>query len=357
MPSRFRRGTATPAALLTLALAAACGDNPSAPTPQPTAPVTVASVEVTPGSLVLQVDGTRALSATIRSRSGAEITRPVQWTSSDPATVRVDESGNVTALQVGTAVITAASEGRQGQATVEVAPPPPPPAVAYVVVTGGAGEMEPGEGRQLGVTLLAADGTVLADRAVTWATSDSTVVLVRPNGSVYGMRGGTATITATSEGKTGQTTITIPDWLRFNLQSLDGQALPAVIATTADTTAANEHGTTVTVRRVRVQAGLLWLSTRDWTYRQLYTLQTWEHTVTYFNGNSIIGAETLVGEREIRDEGVATQWNMFSGEPIYESILFAGHQFTPTRIGTRSRAARQAIPGTGTAEHNLVYTR
>ncbi|HEX6371293.1 MAG TPA: Ig-like domain-containing protein [Longimicrobium sp.] len=360
-------GARRTAALLTLALAAACGDGvtdgrPGSPgqpgtTPPDTTPV-VAWVEITPGTLQLPVEGTRALSATVRTSTGRELTgRVLSWTSSDPEVVRVDINGNATALKVGTSVITAAIEGRQGQSTIEVTPPPAPPAVAHVQVLGDTQGLEPGETRLLAAVPRAANGEVLYGRQVTWSSSDSSVVRVLAGGEVLGGRGGTATITATSEGRTGSLTFVIPQWLQFGLASADGKALPVVLETSADTTDRTAYSMVVTEYRQRLAVGTLWLSTVDWRYRQRYDLQLWKRTVSYLNGNAMTGPEELIQVRTIRDEGVAEMFDVFTGDPIYESTQLGGHSFRVYRTEGRGRLISQRLPGATEAAYDLRFTR
>ncbi|MBW3572259.1 MAG: Ig-like domain-containing protein, partial [Gemmatimonadetes bacterium] len=339
-----------------------CGDgvtdgSPERPGTTPTSPV-VASVEITPGSLQLPIDGSRALSATVRTQTGAVLTgRVVTWSSSDSTVVRVDRDGNATALRVGTATITAALEGRQGQSTIEVLPPPAPAAVASVAVLGDGAEMEPGESRQLSVQLRAADGTLLYGRAVTWSSSDSTIIRVHSGGQVLGVKGGTATITATSEGKSGSLTLVIPPWLVFDLHTADAQALPAVLSMTADTTDRTEFAMVVKERRVRLSGGRLWTSTVDSRYRQRYELATWERTLTYFNGNVTAATEQLVSTRTVVDEGDAKMYDMWTGQPIYESWTYAGHTFRVQHTASRGRWIRQPLPGEGGATYELIFRK
>ncbi|HYR07659.1 MAG TPA: Ig-like domain-containing protein, partial [Longimicrobium sp.] len=230
------------AALLTLAAAAACGDGPTEgtpggkPGPAPVDPVSqVASVEVTPGTLQLVPQSSRALSATARTHNGGVITgRLVTWTSSDSTVVRVDINGNATALKVGTSVITATLDGRQGQSTIDVVTPSQANPVAWVRVAGHVADMEPGEARSLEAQLRGASGQELYDREITWSSSDTTIIRVSSIGTVTAVKGGTATITATSEGKSGTLTIVVPQWLAFDLGSVFNQALPAVIEVSAD---------------------------------------------------------------------------------------------------------------------------
>lgn len=349
------------AALLLLATAAACDDptgsqRPPAQQPGPQPPAPVASVEIDPGALQLPVDGTRALFVRLRAQSGAELTgRAVTWSSSDATIVRVDNNGNVTALRPGTAVITATSESKQGQATIQVIAPAPAP-VAQVVVTGGA-DIEPGESRVLQVQLRAADGTILHDRGVTWSSSDSAVIRTFENGYILGLKGGTATITATSEGKSGSVTLVIPDWLQYDLRTVGGQSLPAVTEFSADTTNRTEQGMVVTEYRQRVAWGSVWLSTLDSRYRQRYIVETWKREVTYFQGNTITGAEVRISSREVRDEGRAEMYDVFTGEPIYESTVFANHEFRASRTESRGRLIHQRLPGTTEQAFEMVFVK
>lgn len=74
------------------------------------------TVTVTPTEMTLTVDGTARITAT-PSQSGAELT----WSSSDESVATVDSSGNVTAVGVGTAVITVrTSDGNTATCTVTV---------------------------------------------------------------------------------------------------------------------------------------------------------------------------------------------------------------------------------------------
>lgn len=354
------------AALLILTTAAACSDGvtdgtpgrPGGGNPPPDTTPVVASVEITPGTLQLPVQASRALSATVRTTSGRELTgRLLSWTSSDSTIVRVDINGNATALRVGTAIITAALEGKQGQSTIEVVTPSQANPVTSVRVVGQVADLEPGESRSLGAELRSASGEVLYDREVTWSSSDSTVVRVFPGGHVLGLKGGTATITATSEGKSGSVTIIIPQWLQFDLFSVDGQQLPAVLSMSADTTDRTEYSMVVTERRVRLSWGRLWISTVDSRYRQRYDLGTWERRVSYLNGNVIHGAEQLVETRTIRDEGDAEMYDVWTGEPIYESWTFAGHSFRVNRTANRGRWINQSLPGEGGEKYELTFTK
>lgn len=200
---RFRTWTHT-AALLALALVAACGDGPTAAGTGGS----VAAVEVAPGDFAIAVGETHALSATPRAADGAALPgRAVTWSSSDEAVATVSATGVVQAMAAGTAVITARSDTRAGQATVTVQPAP----VLWVEITpGGDITLLAGDARQLGTIARGANQAVLPGRAATWASSDTSVVEVSATGIVSARRVGSAIITATVEGKTAQTRVVVP---------------------------------------------------------------------------------------------------------------------------------------------------
>ncbi|HEU0079411.1 MAG TPA: Ig-like domain-containing protein, partial [Longimicrobiaceae bacterium] len=141
---QWKRRAGRMAALVVLGLAAACSgdEGPTGPgsgggTPPP-ATRTVASVEVAPGEIVLQLNETRQIWATpLAADRTPLVDRAVQWSTSDSAIAFVTAHGTVWARSLGSVVLTATVEGKQGQARVEVLPPPPPAAVAYVRITPG----------------------------------------------------------------------------------------------------------------------------------------------------------------------------------------------------------------------------
>lgn len=170
------------------------------------APVPVASVVVSPSSSALTVGSTAQLTADPRDASGNTLgDRPVSWSSSDPSVATVSGSGLVTALKPGTATITATSEGRSGSATVGVSAVP----VASVDVSPSQTSVEVGQTRQLTATPKDASGNPLPGRVVTWESSNSGVAIVSSTGLVTAISVGSATITATSEGKSGTAAITV----------------------------------------------------------------------------------------------------------------------------------------------------
>ena len=170
--------------------------------------VPVASVDVSPPSGTIEVGATLQLAASPKDASGNPLTgRIVTWTMSDPSLATVDGNGLVTGKAAGGPVtITAASEGKTGTAAITVIPVP----VASVDVTPATATIAVNATVQLTATPKDANGGALTGRAVTWATADASIATVDGNGLVTGkVVGGPVTITATSEGKSGTSAVTV----------------------------------------------------------------------------------------------------------------------------------------------------
>jgi uncharacterized protein YjdB len=167
----------------------------------------VATVTVQPPTATLVLGTTTTLSAITKDDLGnVVIGRLVTWSVDDPSIATVTSTGVVTAKAVGTTTVSATSEGKTGAAIVTVTPVP----VATVTVQPSTTTVAVGGT----VTLIAfprdASGNVLTGRVVTWTSSKTVFATVDSAGVVTGVKSGTTTITATCEGKTGTSTVTVP---------------------------------------------------------------------------------------------------------------------------------------------------
>jgi len=177
-------------------------------------PAAVATVALAGGGRPLDPGETVDLNATVKDAKGNILAdHTVVWSSADPQVATVSSSGVVTAVGPGQTVITASSEGKSGEARVSVNRPkevkPPPAAVASLSLTPANPTVTAGQTLKLSAEALDADGKSLPDRPVTWKTSDDAVALVAPDGTVTGVARGSATITATAEGKAATTRLTV----------------------------------------------------------------------------------------------------------------------------------------------------
>ena len=84
-----------------------------------------------------------------------------------------------------------------------------PRPVASITVSPAANTVVIGQTATLAATVKDASGAVLTGRSIQWSTSNGTIATVSAAGLVTAIAEGTATITATSEGKTGQAQITV----------------------------------------------------------------------------------------------------------------------------------------------------
>ena len=114
--------------------------------------------------------------------------KSVTWQSSDTKVAKVSSSGKVTAVNPGTATITCTSNATSAKATCKVT-------VGYVKLDKTEAYVEKGKTMTLKATVFP---ETLANKSVTWESSDTKIATVTSAGKVKGVKYGTATITCTS---------------------------------------------------------------------------------------------------------------------------------------------------------------
>jgi trimeric autotransporter adhesin len=170
------------------------------------APAKVASVKIVPDKVDLFVAASTNLVATPYDSRGAAIPgRAVVWTTNNVTVVAVSQSGRVTALVPGTAVITAVIDGFAGYANITVSLVP----VASVAVVPSDVAIDAGKSTTLTARVMDGAGNTLTGRAVTWSSSDERIATIDQAGVVRGVRRGTVVMTAKSEGKLGTGTVRV----------------------------------------------------------------------------------------------------------------------------------------------------
>ena len=169
-------------------------------------PLPVASVTVSPASASVPVGQAVQLTATPKDANGNPLTgRTVTWASSNTSVGTVNASGLVTGVVAGSTTITATSEGQSGTSVVTVTLVP----VATVTVSPAPASVQAGQTVQLTATPKDANGNTLTGRTITWGSSNTSVGTVSASGLVTGVVAGSTTITATSEGKSGTSAVTV----------------------------------------------------------------------------------------------------------------------------------------------------
>jgi len=168
--------------------------------------VDVARLEVTPGTASVQAGASVPLTARAFDADGNPITSPVlRWSSSDVAVATVATTGVVTTLAPGSARIAVSSMGRSAVSTITVLPRP----VASISISPTQTSVIVGRTTRLTATALDATGAPLAGRTITFTSSDASVATIRSDGTVTGIAPGSATIVATSEGRSAQAAVTV----------------------------------------------------------------------------------------------------------------------------------------------------
>ena len=161
---------------------------------------------VRPATANVNEGKTVQLTATLKDANGNVLTgRTVTWSSSSTTVATVNTTGLVTGKVAGTATITATSEGQSGTSAITVVHVP----VASVTVSPATASVATGGAIQLTATPKDASGNPLTGRTVTWSSSNTAVATVSGSGLVSGVVAGSATITATSEGQSGTSAITV----------------------------------------------------------------------------------------------------------------------------------------------------
>ena len=162
----------------------------------------VVSVSLSAAQTTLAIGNTTQLTARALDGTGVPQPRDVTYSSSAPTVASVSSTGLVTAVSGGTATITATSETKTGTVSITVTPPIP------VVVTPATSTVGSGGTQQLTVVLRdPVTGAILTGQTITYSSSDTTVAKVSATGLVSVVGGGTATVTATANGRSASATV------------------------------------------------------------------------------------------------------------------------------------------------------
>ncbi len=215
-------------------------------TAQVTVLAPVASVVLSPDTATLAPGATRAFSAVVRDAGGAPLSgRPASWTSSNAGVATVDADGVVTARAEGMAQIRAASGGMQSAPSVVTVREP----IATLAIQPATATLLAGDKQRYTVTARDASGRELAGRAVTVATSAPGIVGLVAD-SLHALAPGTATITASAEGRTATAQVTVLARVASVVLSLDTATLEPGATRRISATARDADGNALSGRTV-----------------------------------------------------------------------------------------------------------
>ena len=163
------------------------------------------SIEVAPASLTLREGQSAQLTAVLKDASGTPVPGAAfAWSSGDPAVAVVSDGGVVTAIKAGSAEIRAAAGSLSGSVAVTVKR-----RAESLAVEPAAATLREGETVHLEAVLVNDEGTEVTGIQIAWLSSDAAVAMVSADGLVAAVKAGSATITASGAGLSGDAAITV----------------------------------------------------------------------------------------------------------------------------------------------------
>ncbi|WP_411282070.1 Ig domain-containing protein [Gemmatimonas sp.] len=166
------------------------------------------SISVAPATLSLPVNGASSIVGTAFDCSGNSIrNKKISYSSSNTAVATVTTEGNVIAVSVGGASISAVANGKSASVQVTVTPE----AAANVTITPSTLTLRRTNTRQLTATARNSQNIVITGRTFRWGSSNSSIVSVDQNGQLTALTPGTVVINAEADQTSGNATVTVTE--------------------------------------------------------------------------------------------------------------------------------------------------
>jgi len=155
--------------------------------------INVTGISLSPTTKTMGVGGSFTIIPTITPSNATD--KSITWFSGNPSVATVDANGKVTALGIGTAVITATTNDGGYKATCTVTVSNNIVNVTGVTMIPTSRTMYAGDSYHLDAIVSPDNAT---DKSVTWTSSNPAIATVDENGIVLALKAGTTTITATT---------------------------------------------------------------------------------------------------------------------------------------------------------------
>ena len=183
--------------------ASACSSSPAASSTATFTP----SISFTGGD-TFTVGQTGQLAAIERQSASTaqDVTKTATWQSSNPGVATVSPSGFVTAMSLGSTIVSAGDQMATGTLVVSVVAR----TVTSLLVVGPA-VIPTGQTSELTASASTISGKQVVTNGVTWESSNPRVASVSDTGVLTAVAPGTATITATYQGVSGSLGVTVAD--------------------------------------------------------------------------------------------------------------------------------------------------
>lgn len=185
-------------------------------------PAPASRVVVLPAALELELNGTATLEGSVFNVWGAAIPDAViAWESSEPDIVAIDEAGRIQALAVGSAVVTASTDGVRGIASVMVLATPIAEVLAEEEI-----ELHAGRAVQLSAAAVDAEGEPISDVPIYWSSTDPQVASVDTHGLLRAWSPGETIVSAHAGGRSAEISVRVHPMtvLRIELEPIEARA-------------------------------------------------------------------------------------------------------------------------------------
>ncbi|HEX6494752.1 MAG TPA: Ig-like domain-containing protein [Acidobacteriaceae bacterium] len=206
-PSGMATGVAAGSTTITAAMGALSG---SATLTVSAAPKTLSSITISPATTTIAAGATQqfAAKATYSDGSTADVTATAGWTSSNTAVATVASTGLATAVATGSTTITATVNGISGTAALTV--PAPSATLTSIAVTPPTPSIAVGTTEQFTATATYSDGsTAPVTTTVIWTSTNPAAATISSAGLATAVAAGSTTVTASLNGISGNTTLTV----------------------------------------------------------------------------------------------------------------------------------------------------
>lgn len=166
------------------------------------------SVTIAPRDITVPVNASTTAVGTAFDCDGNSIAKKtVKFSSKNSNIASVTPAGQIIGVSVGTTIVSAVADGKSGDANVTVTPEN----VSTVTVSPTTATLRRGNVRTLTAVAKNVLGNVISGITFQWASSNSSIASVDNTGKVNALAPGTVNITATSDGQTGTSLLTITE--------------------------------------------------------------------------------------------------------------------------------------------------
>jgi len=168
---------------------------------------TLVSLQIAPSNSSMPAGAVKQFSAigTFSDNSTQDLTQTVLWTTSNPAVATINNVGTVNSLITGSTTITAASGAVSRSTTLTISTVK----LVSITISPANGRVEQHTSLLFTATGVYSDGSTSALPIVSWHSSKPQFANMRSTGILHAKKAGTLTLSATSSGVTGSTTVTV----------------------------------------------------------------------------------------------------------------------------------------------------